>query len=154
MKDALPQTIYLKDYKVSPFLIETTDLVFDLGDQQTCVTTRLVVRRNPASAEQSNSLELNSKGDVQLQWIEIDEQRLNDSDYTLSDNMLILPNLPASCVITTEVLIQPQLNTSMMGYIDRAPCSALSVKRRGSEGYLLPRPPRHYVHLYGQNCGR
>ena len=42
MKDALPQTIYLKDYKVSPFLIETTDLVFDLGDQQTCVTTRLV----------------------------------------------------------------------------------------------------------------
>ena len=115
MKDALPQTIYLKDYKVSPFLIETTDLVFDLGDQQTCVTTRLVVRRNPASAEQSNSLELNSKGDVQLQWIEIDGQRLNDSDYTLSDNMLILPNLPASCVITTEVLIQPQLNTSMMG---------------------------------------
>jgi aminopeptidase N len=115
VKDALPQTIYLKDYKVSPFLIETTDLVFDLGDQQTCVTTRLVVRRNPASAEQSNSLELNSKGDVQLQWIEIDGQRLNDSDYTLSDNMLILPNLPASCVITTEVLIQPQLNTSMMG---------------------------------------
>jgi aminopeptidase N len=115
VKDALPQTIYLKDYKVSPFLIETTDLVFDLGDQQTCVTTRLAVRRNPASKEQSNSLELNSKGDVQLQWIEIDGQRLNDSDYTLSDNMLILRNLPASCVITTEVLIQPQLNTSMMG---------------------------------------
>ena len=115
MKDALPQTIYLKDYKVSPFLIETTDLVFDLGDEQTCVTTRLAVRRNPASKEQSNSLELNSKGDVQLQWIEIDGQRLNDSDYTLSDNMLILRNLPASCVITTEVLIQPQLNTSMMG---------------------------------------
>ena len=115
MKDALPQTIYLKDYKVSPFLIETTDLVFDLGDQQTCVTPRLAVRRNPASKEQSNSLELNSKGDVQLQWIEIDGQRLNDSDYTLSDNMLILRNLPASCVITTEVLIQPQLNTSMMG---------------------------------------
>ena len=115
MKDALPQTIYLKDYKVSPFLIETTDLVFDLGDQHTCETTRMAVRRNPASAEQSNSLELNSKGDVQLQWIEIDGQRLNDSDYTLSDNMLILRNLPASCVITTEVLIQPQLNTSMMG---------------------------------------
>ena len=115
MKDALPQTIYLKDYKVSPFLIETTDLVFDLGDEQTCVTTRLAVRRNPASKEQSNSLELNSKGDVQLQWIEIDGQRLNDSDYTLSDNMLILRNVPASCVITTEVLIQPQLNTSMMG---------------------------------------
>ena len=115
MKDALPQTIYLKDYKVPPFLIETTDLVFDLGEQQTCVTSSLAVRRNPASAEQSGSLELNSKGDVQLQWVEIDGQRLNDSDYTLSDNMLTLSNLPTSCVITTEVRIQPQLNTSMMG---------------------------------------
>ena len=134
MKDALPQTIYLKDYKVSPFLIETTDLVFDLGDQQTCVTTRLAVRRNPASKEQSNSLELNSKGDVQLQWIEIDGQRLNDSDYTLSDNMLILRNLPASCVITTEVLIQPQLNTSMMGLYRSRTMFCTQCEAGGSDG--------------------
>ena len=33
MKDALPQTIYLKDYQVSPFLVDTTDLVFDLGER-------------------------------------------------------------------------------------------------------------------------
>ncbi|MDB9844470.1 aminopeptidase N, partial [Porticoccaceae bacterium] len=115
MKDALPQTIYLKDYLVSPFLVDTTDLVFDLGDEHTRVTTSLAVRRNPASTDQAGSLELNSKGDVQLQWIAIDGERLDASAYTLADNILTLHSLPDSCVISSEVLIQPQLNTSMMG---------------------------------------
>lgn len=115
MKDALPQTIYLKDYQVSPFLVDTTDLLFDLGDEQTRVTTKLAVRRNPDSSDKTGVLELNSKGDVQLQWIAVDGQRLDSSAYSLSDNLLSLANLPDSCVISTEVLIQPQLNTSMMG---------------------------------------
>jgi aminopeptidase N len=115
VKDALPQTIYLKDYQVSPFLVDTTDLLFDLGDEQTRVTTKLAVRRNPDSSDKTGVLELNSKGDVQLQWIAVDGQRLDSSAYSLSDNLLSLANLPDSCVISTEVLIQPQLNTSMMG---------------------------------------
>ena len=49
MKDALPQTIYLKDYKVSPFEIEKTELVFDLGEHHTRVTTTLSLLRNPLS---------------------------------------------------------------------------------------------------------
>ena len=115
MKDALPQTIYLKDYQVSPFLVDTTDLVFDLGDEQTRVTANLAVRRNPDSSDKAAVLELNSKGDVQLQWIAIDGQRLDSSAYSIADNLLRVPNLSDSCVISTEVLIQPQLNTSMMG---------------------------------------
>ena len=67
MKDALPQTIYLKDYQVSPFLVDTTDLVFDLGEEQTRVTSSLQVRRNPDSSDKTSALELNSKGEVQLQ---------------------------------------------------------------------------------------
>ncbi|MGB0669823.1 MAG: aminopeptidase N, partial [Porticoccaceae bacterium] len=115
MKDALPQTIYLKDYQVSPFLVDTTDLVFDLGEEQTRVTSSLQVRRNPDSTDKTGALELNSKGQVQLQWIAVNGQRLDSSAYSLSDDLLILPNLPDSCEISTEVLIQPQLNTSMMG---------------------------------------
>lgn len=115
MKDALPQTIYLKDYQVSPFLVDTTDLVFELGDEQTRVTSKLAIRRNPESTEQDASLELNSKGDVQLQWIEVDGQRLQDSAYSLSDHLLLVPNLPASCELSIQVVIRPQDNTSMMG---------------------------------------
>ncbi|MGB2260527.1 MAG: aminopeptidase N, partial [Porticoccaceae bacterium] len=115
MKDGLPQTIYLKDYKVSSFLVDSTDLVFELGDTQTKVTTSLAVRRNSGSDDQTGAFELNRKGDVELQWIEVDGRRLEPADYSLTDNLLSLHNLPANSVVKTEVLIQPQLNTSMMG---------------------------------------
>ena len=59
MRDSLPQTIYLKDYKVSPFVLEKTDLVFDLGDEQTRVTATLSVKRNPLSDETTADLVLN-----------------------------------------------------------------------------------------------
>ena len=105
----------MKDYKVSAFLVDSTDLVFELGDTQTKVTTGLAVRRNSASDDQTGAFELNRKGDVELQWIEVDGKRLEQAEYSLTDNLLSLHNLPASCQIKTEVLIQPQLNTSMMG---------------------------------------
>ena len=99
MKDGLPQTIYLKDYKVSAFLVDSTDLVFELGDTQTKVTTSLAVRRNSASDDQTGAFELNRKGDVELQWIEVDGRRLEQAEYSLTDDLLSVHNLPASCQV-------------------------------------------------------
>ena len=115
MKDALPQTVYLHDYKVSPFLVDTTDLVFDLGDEQTLVTCTLAVRRNSESDDQTGAFELNSKGDVALLWVEVDGQRLESDGYSLTDNLLRLYNLPSQALVRTQVVIKPQSNTSMMG---------------------------------------
>ena len=115
MKDALPQTVYLHDYKVSPFLVDTTDLVFDLGDEQTLVTCSLAVRRNSESDDQTGAFELNSKGDVALLWVEVDGQRLESDGYSLTDNLLRLYNLPSQALVRTQVVIKPQSNTSMMG---------------------------------------
>ena len=115
MKDALPQTVYLHDYKVSPFLVDTTDLVFDLGDEQTLVTCTLAVRRNSESDDQTGAFELNSKGDVALLWVEVDGQRLESDSYSLTDNLLRLHNLPPQALVKTQVAIKPQSNTSMMG---------------------------------------
>jgi aminopeptidase N len=115
VKDALPQTVYLHDYKVSPFLVDTTDLVFDLGDEQTIVTNTMAVRRNTGSEDQTGAFELNSKGDIELLWVEVDGQRLQQSAYTLTNNLLQLHNLPSQSQIKTQVAIKPQANTSMMG---------------------------------------
>ena len=115
MKDALPQTVYLHDYKVSPFLVDTTDLVFDLGDEQTIVTNTMAVRRNSDSDDQIGAFELNSKGDIELLWVEVDGQRLQQSAYTLTNNLLQLHNLPLQSQVKTQVAIKPQANTSMMG---------------------------------------
>tara|TARA_B110000046_G_scaffold82656_1_gene90948 strand:+ start:6759 stop:6965 length:207 start_codon:yes stop_codon:yes gene_type:complete len=58
MKDAAPQTVYLKDYQVAVFLIEKTNLTFDLGETKTSVVAELTVARNVASHDKSDSLVL------------------------------------------------------------------------------------------------
>ena len=45
MKDAQPKAIYLKDYQVPEFLIDRTELHFDLHDEFTRVTADLALRR-------------------------------------------------------------------------------------------------------------
>jgi aminopeptidase N len=115
VKDALPQTIYLKDYQVSNFLVETTDLVFDLGEEHSRVTAELVINRNSESDSDSADLHLNGKIGVELQWVKVDGELLAPEDYTLADESLTLHNLPDQCTVATQVVIQPQLNTSLMG---------------------------------------
>ena len=46
MRDASPQTIYLKDYRPPDYLIERTDLYFDLHDDFAFVTSELHLKRN------------------------------------------------------------------------------------------------------------
>ena len=115
VKDATPQTIYLKDYRVPDFLIDNTDLLFDLSQEHCRVTSALSIRRNPDSQMQSAALVLHGGAGLDLQWIEIDGRRLSSDDYACSENSLTIAELPDSCVVTSEVLIKPHLNTSMMG---------------------------------------
>jgi aminopeptidase N len=69
---------YLKDYQPPAFLIETTDLSFDLQADKTIVHSRLAIRNNPDSV--SNMLELDGDG-LQLQSIAIDGRPLDESAY-------------------------------------------------------------------------
>ena len=45
MKDAAPQTVYLKDYKPTAFVIGRTNLTFDLYDDRAVVTANLAISR-------------------------------------------------------------------------------------------------------------
>ena len=49
MRDANPQTIFLKDYTVPDYLIHSVDLNFTLDEENTRVISRLTLSRNPAS---------------------------------------------------------------------------------------------------------
>ena len=115
MKDALPQTIYLQDYRVSAFLIDKTDLVFDLGEENTRVTATLAVRRNPDSDEPCADLVLHGSEGLDLQSVQVDGVSLEEGTYSRDSESLTIGGLGDSATITTEVLIKPQLNTTMMG---------------------------------------
>ena len=142
MRDSLPQTIYLKDYKASPFVLEKTDLVFDLGDEQTRVTATLSVKRNPLSDETTADLVLNGSEGLDLQSVQIDGRALGQGDYRRDSESLTIFGVPSSAEITTQVLIQPQLNTTMMGlYRSRTMyCTQCEAEGFRDITYYLDRP--------------
>ncbi len=64
------KTIYLKDYKVSNFLIEKTHLDFEIFDDYTLVTSEIIFFKNPESKE-DNTLKLHGNN-LELQEIYLD----------------------------------------------------------------------------------
>ena len=142
MKDALPQTIYLKDYSVSPFLIEKTELVFDLGEEVARVTATLHIVRNPDTDKAANDLVLDGSPGLDLQSVAVDGRILEEGGYIRAEESLTITGLADSAVVTTEVLIQPQLNTTMMGlYKSRTMyCTQCEAEGFRDITYYLDRP--------------
>ena len=142
MKDALLQTIYLKDYSVSPFLIEKTELVFDLGEEVTRVTATLHIVRNPDIDKAANDLVLDGSPGLDLQSVAVDGRILEEGGYIRAEESLTIMGLADSAVVTTEVLIQPQLNTTMMGlYKSRTMyCTQCEAEGFRDITYYLDRP--------------
>ena len=142
MKDALPQTIYLQDYKVSPFEIEKTDLIFELGNDHSKVMATLSVQRNALSEEQDADLVLHGSEGLNLQSVSVDGQRLEEGAYSCDDESLTISGLSDRAVITTEVLIKPQDNTTMMGlYRSRTMyCTQCEAEGFRDITYYLDRP--------------
>lgn len=115
MKDAQPAAIHLKDYKVPPFLIDKTELTFDLDESITIVTSRLHMRRNPASRQGNAPLVLDGGEDVKLVAVAIDDYQLPDAEYRLHEQKLIITATPDNFILTCETLIEPQNNTRLEG---------------------------------------
>ncbi|MGF1643056.1 MAG: aminopeptidase N [Thiotrichales bacterium] len=114
MKDSTPRTIHLKDYRVSPFLIDATDLRFDLRDDYGDVTARLKFRRNPATDERTGQLRLDGE-QLELLTIAVDGTPLPPQAYQLDERGLTLLDPPDAFELSTTVRIHPALNTALEG---------------------------------------
>ena len=117
MKDSVsPKPIYLKDYEVPVFLIDKTELDFNLQDTETIVSSRLTMRRNPECGNSSlKRLLFNGGEDLILLSITLDGQVLPDMDYQLSEESLELDIDLESFVLEIKTRIQPQNNTRLEG---------------------------------------
>ena len=134
-------TIYLKDYKVPPFLIDKTELTFDLQDEHTTVQSILHMRRNPECAQLNPKLELNGL-EMQLLELRIDDKVLSKDCYALTDELLTLCELPAKFTLECKTLIRPQDNTSLEGlYRSRTMyCTQCEAEGFRKITYYLDRP--------------
>ena len=109
-----PRTIYLKDYQLPDYLIDTVELRFELEPAETRVSSRLTVRFHPDVHKDNRQLVLNGQ-ELALIEIRIDGNLLSDADYTLDDDTLILENIDDGALLEIETQIAPNQNTTLEG---------------------------------------
>ncbi len=116
MKEGQPKAIFLKDYKVPPFLIEETNLHVDIQEDVTTVTATLKMAKNPA-ADLADQQQLVLDGSVGLatKSVVIDGRPLTDNEYRTDDDELVIFEPPVAFELTTIVEIKPQDNTALEG---------------------------------------
>ncbi len=113
MKDSTPKAINLKDYTQPRYWIDTVDLVFELGEENTRVLSTMALRKNngfPASYP----LVLNGEH-MQLGVVKLDGVELTASDYEVTEGELIVHSVPDRFDLEIETIIKPQENTALEG---------------------------------------
>ena len=111
---AAPREVRLADYAPPAFLVDTVDLTFELDAGATKVTSRLSVRRNPASNVRNAPLHLDGE-DVALLRVELNGEALGANQYNLDDKALIIPDLPDAFALEITTRINPKDNTQFSG---------------------------------------
>ena len=105
------KAIYLKDYKKPAFSIESVNLTFELGEDETVVTN--VMKINKLDKEERN-LCLDA---VSLELLElyINDLKIDESRYIIEEESLTLLNVPMAFSIKVVNKIYPQNNTELEG---------------------------------------
>ena len=113
MRDAKPTAIYLKDYQPPGYLVDRTELHFDLQEHYTLVRSRLQLRRNEAAAAPA-ALELHGEG-LELLSVKLDGEPLAAERYSETEEGLQVRDVPQSFVLECETKLRPQDNTALEG---------------------------------------
>src|ERR1700740_2616573 len=91
---APPKPTLLAEYRPPDFLIDTVDLDFTLGDEETLVQSRLKLRRNPAAGTPKAPLRLDGE-ELSLKSIALDGVPLSAAYYRIEpDGALVVPDAP------------------------------------------------------------
>jgi aminopeptidase N len=114
LRDAQARTTRLGDYRPPEFLIDRTDLYFDLRPGRTEVRATLSLRANPAQARPATELRLHGEG-LELLELALDGRALAPGEYRLEEGALIIPGVPQSFELHSRVAIHPEDNTALEG---------------------------------------
>ena len=100
-----PQPVRLADYRPPDFLIDTVDLVFELGDRDTRVKSRLRMRRNPEDSDRGTPLHLDGEA-LELVSLALDGEPLGANRYQLPpEGGLIVADVPDAFTLDIETRI-------------------------------------------------
>jgi aminopeptidase N len=114
MQQTKHEPIYLRDYKVPDYLIDTVNLEFELGEDVTKVTSQLVIRLNPESVSPSHDLILHGQ-DLTLKSVMLDGKLLDVLNYRVTQDLLTIYAVPEKFNLEIVTFIKPQENTELNG---------------------------------------
>ncbi|HET9032949.1 MAG TPA: aminopeptidase N [Dokdonella sp.] len=104
--------IYLDDYKVPAWRMETVKLSFDLDPQLTTVHACLTLSQDPAQED----VELSLDGEnIELVELRVDGRLLEFDEYCVDERGLCIPGMRGKVVIDTCSRIRPSENSAMLG---------------------------------------
>nr|VFJ47746.1 MAG: aminopeptidase N [Candidatus Kentron sp. DK] len=112
------KTTYRKDYTPPDYFIDDVDLHFDLGEEETTVTSRLAVRRNPARIGQCppEGVPLILDGrDLVPDSVAMDDRTLAAEEYAVDAEHLTIFPVPERFVLRIVNRIRPRNNTALEG---------------------------------------
>ncbi|MFA7404605.1 MAG: aminopeptidase N [Pelobacteraceae bacterium] len=114
MAETPHRTIYRKDYTSPDYSVDRIDLRFELGDETTLVTSRMALRAQYDASGGVRPLILNGKNLV-LQGLKLDGEQLTPECYTVADDLLTIPDVPAAFILEVMTVLRPQDNTALEG---------------------------------------
>lgn len=129
MRNTSTQVKYLRDYQAPRFLVDRTELHFDIRDGETLVTATLQLARATPGSQDALSLD---GDDLTLLSVVVDGQPW--SDHQVGEGVLLVNGLPDRCTLTTQVRIHPEQNTALEGLYACGPylvtqCEATGFRR-------------------------
>ena len=106
--------IQLKDYRPFEFIVDHVDLIFDIRDDHTRVTSKLKMRKDPARANETTPLVLN-KGKFDIISVVAGDMVLLPSEYKSDDETFSLPATPDVFELEITNKLKPDENTALEG---------------------------------------
>jgi len=103
---------YLKEYRQPDFTISTTRLDFNLKPDYTRVSCNLQIQRQTKDTYAPLILD---GVDLKVIDIKLDDEYLDDSDYTYDGETLTINQVPHNFALQTTVEIKPAANTRLEG---------------------------------------
>jgi aminopeptidase N len=111
---AIPVDILLADYTPPEFLVDYVTLDIDIQSDHARVSSRMEMRRNPASKNKKAALVL--QGETQkLVSLKVNGGSLNNKQYKLTDYDLTIENMPDKAVVEIVSTHNPYTNTALSG---------------------------------------
>jgi len=106
--------IHLKDYRPFEFIVDHVDLIFDIRDDHTRVTSTLKIRKDPARADETTPLVLN-KGKFDIVSVVAGDMVLLPGEYKSDDDTFTLAATPDIFALEITTILKPDENTALEG---------------------------------------